>query len=76
MLFLKINIYEFNSTLCATWSEIYFEVYYDFIDKELMKLEVQECQPFRPDLSDPSSWALLFLKTHEQKSFLVRNSKT
>ena len=38
--------------LCSAWSEIDFEVvYYIFIDKKFMKLEVQECQPFRPNFS-------------------------
>ena len=44
----QIKLCYLNSSVCAAWSKVYFEVYQVFISQKLKKLEGEEILPFGP----------------------------
>ena len=44
----QIKLCYLNSSVCAAWSKVYFEVYQVFISQKLKKLKGEEILPFGP----------------------------
>ena len=44
----KIKLCLLNSSMCATWSDMKFEVHHVFISQKLNKLKEEESLPFGP----------------------------
>ena len=67
----QIKLCKLNSSICAAWSEIWFEVHHVFISQKLKKLKEEESLPIGPSCAAAclSQWYLLLHAEYSSWSY-------